>query len=337
MKKYTNVHAFTIAIAALLLGFVVGKQIDLPKIKEKDLSGSIGKVDRFRNVQITEDDILLRNELVEDTAKRAQYEKYLLYYYYQALKTSSDVDRVLDLATTDIDFDKMYYPYSNALTNFKTYLESARVDILSALNLILSIDENQEVPVVTYLNQAQNAIARIRNHDQVLINYMNAMATYIESNPESYLDDLNDAHDILALNVMHSALLTQNKPVLTYLEKKKLLNKKEGMTELVAEASMKSFMQDHFIMDVERLNAYRLSLTYTSAETLKLIPVGSTENLQSTVLSNIEAINSVLCSLSLNSISELGNQQLLQYLIGSMENIQGITKLSDIESLNYIR
>ncbi|MDP2238236.1 MAG: hypothetical protein Q8J88_17550 [Bacteroidales bacterium] len=352
MKKITYLQAGIIAVLTLTIGVLMGLFIDLPKTKNDELAGSIGKVDRFRNVQITEDDILLRNELVEDTAKRTQYEKYLLFNYYQALKTSSDVERVLAIATAEIDFDKVYYPYSNALTNFKTYLESARVDILSALNLILTIDENQKVPVVTYLNQAQNAIARIRNHDQVLINYMNAMATYIESNPESNLDDLNDAHDILAMNVMHSALLTQNKPVLTYLEKKKLMNEKEGMTELVAEASMKSFMQDHFISDVESLNAIN------SVNVLQGIVITDIENLQSVVLSDIEAINSALSSLALNSISQyinsisqyinslsndlnshsgLENQQLLQDMVSSMENIQGITKLSDIESLNYIR
>ncbi|MDO8899424.1 MAG: hypothetical protein Q7V19_17355 [Bacteroidales bacterium] len=352
MKKITYLQAGIIAVLTLTIGVLMGLFIDLPKTKNDELAGSIGKVDRFRNVQITEDDILLRNELVEDTAKCSQYEKYLLFNYYQALKTSSDVERVLAIAIEEIDFEKVYYPYSNALTNFQTYLESARVDILSALNLILTIDENQEVPVVTYLNQAQNAIARIRNHDQVLLNYMNAMATYIESNPESYLDDLNDAHDILAMNVMHSALLTQNKPVLTYLEKKKLMNKKEGMTELVAEASMKSFMQDHFISDVESLNAIN------SVNVLQGIVFTDIENLQSVVLSDIEAINSALSSLALNSISQyinsisqyinslsndlnshsgLENQQLLQDMVSSMENIQGITKLSDIESLNYIR
>ncbi|MBS4061236.1 MAG: hypothetical protein KG029_12635 [Bacteroidetes bacterium] len=333
MKKITYLQAGIIAALTLTIGVLMGLFLDFPKTKNDELTGSIGKVDRFRNVQITEDDILLRNELVEDTAKRTQYEKYLLFNYYQALKTSSDVERVLAIATEEIDFEKVYYPYSNALTNFKTYLESARVDILSALNLILTIDENQEVPVVTYLNQAQNAIARIRNHDQVLLNYMNAMATYIESNPESYLNDLKDAHDILALNVMHSAVLTQNKPVLTYLEKKKLMNEKEGMTEMVAEAQMKAYMQDHFIMDVESLKATLLLLTYTSIETLKLIPVGNAENLQSAVLNNIEAINSALNSFTLSSISELGSQQLLQDLVSSMENLQGIQQLSNVESL----
>ena len=325
MKKITTTQTTLIAIAALVVGFLIGFSVNSIAPSSDDLAGSIGKVDRFRNVQITEDDILLRNEFVEDTAKRAQYEKYLLYYYYQALKTSSDVDRVLAIATTDIDFDKMYYPYSNALTNFKTYLESARADILTALNIIVSIDQYENVPIVDYLNKAQNAIARIRNHDQVLMNYMNAMATYIETHPERSSDALIDAHDILALNVMHSAVLTQNKPVLSYLEKKKLLNDKEGMKEVVAEAQLKSYMNDHFIMDVESINAA------ASTETLKGIEIASMEQLQRSLLNNIEAINSALNSTVLNSISELGNQQLLQFLIGSMENIQGIEQLSDIE------
>jgi hypothetical protein len=328
MKKITFLQAGIIAVLTLTIGLLMGLFLDFPKTKTDELAGSVGKVDRFRNVQITEGDILLRNELVEDTAKRSQYEKYLLFNYYQALKTSSDVERVLAIAKEEIDFEKVYYPYTNALTNFKTYLESARVDILSALNLILTIDENHEVPVVTYLNQAQNAIARIRNHDQVLMNYMNAMATYIESSPESYLNDLKDAHDILALNVMHSALLTQNKPVLMYLEKKKLMNEKEGMTVLVAEASIKSALQNQFMNDVENLKT-----GFTNAETLKLIPVGNAENLQSAVLSNIETINSALNSFTLSSISELGSQPLLFDLINSSENLQGIEQLSNVESL----
>jgi hypothetical protein len=328
MKKITYLQAGIIAVLTLTIGVLMGLFLDFPKTKTDELAGSIGKVDRFRNVQITEDDILLRNELVEDTAKRTQYEKYLLFNYYQALKTSSDVERVLAIATEEIDFEKVYYPYSNALTNFKAYLESARVDILSALNLILTIDQNQDVPVVDYLNKAQNAIARIRNHDAVLMNYMNAMATYIESNPESYLNDLNDAHDILALNVMHSAVLTQNKPVLSYLEKKKLLNDKEGMKEVVAEAQLKSYLNDHFIMDVESLNALRSG--FTNAESLQGIVFTNMENLQSAVLNNIEALNSVLNSSVLNSISELGSQQFLQVMNRSSENLQGIRQLSNM-------
>ncbi|MDO8899425.1 MAG: hypothetical protein Q7V19_17360 [Bacteroidales bacterium] len=327
MKKITYLQAGIIAVLTLTIGVLMGLFIDLPKTKSDELAGSIGKVDRFRNVQITEDDILLRNEFVEDTAKRSQYEKYLLYNYYQALKTSSDVERVLAIATEEIDFEKVYYPYSNALTNFKTYLESARVDILSALNMIISIDQNQDVPVVAYLNQAQNAIARIRNHDQVLMNYMNAMATYIETHPEGSNNALIDAHDILALNVMHSAVLTQNKPVLSYLEKKKLLNDKEGMKEVVAEAQLKLYMNDNIIMDFEKVQG----IIAFDTEKLK---VTSMENLQSAVLDNVITLNFRLCSNALNSVSDLGSQQFLQKLIfNSMENLTGFEQISNIEIL----
>ena len=108
MKKITTTQTALIAVIALVFGFLIGFSIKSNVPSTDELAGSIGKVDRFRNVQITEDDILLRNELVEDTAKRAQYEKYLLFNYYQALKTSSDVERVLAIATEEIDFEKLF-------------------------------------------------------------------------------------------------------------------------------------------------------------------------------------------------------------------------------------
>jgi hypothetical protein len=306
MKKITYLQAGIIAVLTLTIGVLMGLFLNFPKTKSDEFAGSIGKVDRFRNVQMTEEDILLRNELVEDTAKRAQYEKYLLYYYYQALRTSSDMERILAIAKAEYEFEKVYYPYSNTLTNFKTYLETARTDILTALNIIISIDQNQEVPVVNYLNQAQNAIARIRTYDQVLINYMIAMATYIETHPEAYLYKFIDAHDILALNIIHSALLTQNKPVLSYLEKKKLLNDKERMKDVVAETQLKSSMNDNIIMDFEKVQG----VIAFDSEKLKGIEISDMENLQALISNNIVNLNSVI----LLNVAELGN-------IGSLENI----------------
>jgi hypothetical protein len=80
MKKITTTQTTLIAIVALVVGFLIGFSIKSNVPSTDELAGSIGKVDRFRNVQITEEDIMLRNELVEDTAKRSQYEKYLLYH-----------------------------------------------------------------------------------------------------------------------------------------------------------------------------------------------------------------------------------------------------------------
>ncbi|KAF0130706.1 MAG: hypothetical protein FD155_1516 [Bacteroidetes bacterium] len=253
MKKLTLIQVSLFALLTFVGGLLIGSMIDLPLFEKEKLSGSIGKVDRYRNVKVTEDDILLRNELVEDTAKRRQYERYLLFYYYKSLKISFDVDEVLKKMTEAEDFAKTYYPYMNALESFKTFLVPAREEILYAMSVIVSLDENLNVPIIGYLNQAQNAIARIKNNETVLLNLMNAIITFKENNPDRDYVALDDAHDIISMSLLQSAILTQNKPMLSYLDKKKLLNDKEGVKELIADNQLKQLFKDQFAIDIQTL------------------------------------------------------------------------------------
>ncbi|MDZ7740512.1 MAG: hypothetical protein U5Q03_01805 [Bacteroidota bacterium] len=87
---------------------MIGIFVDIPTTDTNDLAGAIGKVERYRNVQITGDDILLRNELVEDSAKRELYGKYLSYYYYKALRTANDLDKILDKTKQVEEFSREY-------------------------------------------------------------------------------------------------------------------------------------------------------------------------------------------------------------------------------------
>ncbi|MDP3461324.1 MAG: hypothetical protein Q8S18_00905 [Bacteroidales bacterium] len=308
MKKFTVLQTVLLAVLSLIIGVLIALFVDIPKTSNEDLAGSIGKVDRFRNVKITEDDILLRNELVEDTVKRAQYEKYLLYYYYLSIKNASDVDMVLSRTIKVEEFDKIYHPYYNALNSFKVYLETARKDVLYALNLVVSLDSNENVPVITYLNQAQNAIARIRNHDDILMSYMNAIATFTEANPDVQYPELEDAHDILALNIMQSAILSQNKPVLSYLDKKKLKNEQEGMKELVAEMQLKSAFRNQLSMETEALG-------------IEFPIIVDSERLNTVIFLDVERLQAI-------------NSRLLSEFMGGSETILNIPDLSDHEVLN---
>lgn len=330
MKKLTILQTVFVAAIALIIGLFVGIAIKSTPPPADDLAGTIGKVDRYRNVKITEDDIMLRNELVEDTVKRAQYEKYLLYHYYQSLKTSSDVDAVLEKTTASPDFYKTYYPYAEALSSFKVFLEPARIDILNALNMIIALDENENIPVIDYLNKAQNAIARIRNNDAILMSYMEAIASFIEANPEVNYDELADAHDILELNILQSAILTQNKPMLSYLDKKKLMNEKEGIKELASEAQLSLYMQDQFAMDAESINAINSqqlqSIVYTDMNQLQSFVMGSMEQFNSVILLSADAISST---------SELGNQEALQSMLNDAGNLG--SSFSDMPQLGFFR
>ncbi|MDP3461323.1 MAG: hypothetical protein Q8S18_00900 [Bacteroidales bacterium] len=328
MKKVSLTQIIIIAFASLVVGFIIGFATKSEPPSGEDLAGTIGKVDRFRNVKITEDDILLRNELADDTVKRAQYEKYLLYYYYQSLKTTSDVELVLSKTITVEEFDKSYHPYYDALSNFKVYLGTARTDILFALNLILSIDDNENVPVIAYLNQAQNAIARIRNHDDILMNYMDAIATFIEANPGVQYPALQDAHDILALNIMQSAILSQNKPVLNYLDKKKLMNGKEEIKQLASENNLNDAMMDQFAFDAERL-----ALVNNEQLLGASLIVRNMEQLQGFVLNNMEQFNSIafLGSEALQNMSNLSNQEQLQAFMSETKGLGFF--VSDMEQI----
>ena len=262
MKKLTLLQVSLFAVLTFVGGLLIGSMIDLPLFEKEKLSGSIGKVDRYRNVKVTEDDILLRNELVDDTAKRRQYERYLLFYYYKSLKVSFDVDEVLKKTTEAEDFAKTYYPYMNALESFKTFLVPAREDILYAMSVIVSLDENSNVPVIGYLNQAQNAIARIKNNETVLMNLMNAIITFKESKPEGKYEALDDAHDIISMSLLQSAIITRNKPMLSYLDKKKLLNDKEGTKDLIADNQLKQLFKDQLAIDIQTLGIASESLNY---------------------------------------------------------------------------
>jgi len=315
MKKYTLLQTILLAVVALIAGFFLGTSIGSFTPSGEDIAGSIGKVNRYRNVKVTENDILLRNEMVSDKNKREQYQRYLTYYYYQSLRNLSDLDQVLTKTATVTEFATFNEPFLTPLANFKVYLEKAHSDIFVALNMVGSLTEDEDVPLIQYLNQAQNTIARIRNNDAMLMSYMETMATFMEANPDKKYDALEDAHDILVNNLLTSAVMSQNKPVLKYLDQKKLKNDKEGIKELVAEANLNSFLNDQFNMDVANLGAMNS----------RLLDAGT--------IGNVEQLNFLLCNIDNLGSSELGNQAVLNSILLNAENLGVVYDAQQIGSV----
>ncbi|MBU2555730.1 MAG: hypothetical protein KKF98_14850, partial [Bacteroidetes bacterium] len=89
MKTKNALKPILFAVLGLVAGILIGMSFNGFPPHDSELAGSIGKVDSKRNVRITENDILLRNELVKDTASLLQYQQYLSYLYYKSLKSSA--------------------------------------------------------------------------------------------------------------------------------------------------------------------------------------------------------------------------------------------------------
>jgi hypothetical protein len=240
--------------------------------------------------------------MVGDTNKREQYQRYLTYYYYQSLRNLSDLDQVLTKTATVAEFATLNEPFVIPLANFKVYLEKAHTDIFVALNMVGSLTMDEDVPLIQYLNQAQNTIARIRSNDAILISYMEAMATFIEANPDKKYVALEDAHDILTSNILTAAMMSQNKPVLKYLDQKKMKNDKEGIKELVADANFNIFMRNQFNMDVSTLG-----------EENRLM--------DASIIGNIENLHLALDNINQLGNSDFGNQAVLHDVMSNEENL----------------
>ncbi|MFO7722797.1 MAG: hypothetical protein R6V49_06185 [Bacteroidales bacterium] len=329
MKKIKRIHAILIAALTLVIGFFIGLYVDYPKTDKKDLAGTIGKVDRYRNVQVTEDDIKLRNELLDDTAKRAQYERYLTYYYYYAVRTASDLQQVLN-ATDRITSDQKQasnvqelLQYQAVLKKMETYLGTSRVEILTAIDAVSSLDTTLQIPVIFYLNNAQDAIARIRSFDGAILGYINAISSYLSANPLLSTPELQDAHDILVLNMTTAAVVAQDKPTLRYLDKKKLMNNEEGVRELVAAETFKATLQGVIASDLRNISG--------DQQLLNMDELGLFLNDGLPVIADqiVAGLTTLL------DASRIGNQETISLGIASQEQI-GLLRLFDNQFLGFI-
>ena len=256
MKKITVIQASFIAVGALLTGLLIGASISDVTPPRKFLAGTFGTVDKYRKVNITEKDVILRNELASDTARLAYNLKYYSYSYYRSLKTAHDIKKAKEKTASEEEFNKSCYTVVNALSVYETYLDSARVDLLTLIHAMESFGNSENTPLAGYFTNANNANTGIRYRDGILIEYLSSIETYLASHPDKPHQGLKDAYDLLTVNVMISAMLTKDNPMLNYLKDKKFYNDDQGMKTLLAEAELKPVMTVMVAKDTTEMSGF---------------------------------------------------------------------------------
>ncbi|MBU2554870.1 MAG: hypothetical protein KKF98_10465, partial [Bacteroidetes bacterium] len=223
--------------------------------------------------RITENDILLRNELVKDTASLLQYQQYLSYLYYKSLKSSADIERVISLTAGNQEFITSLN-LAQTLDGYLTYLNIARADLLTALHVIQNPEMNNETPIIQYLNDAQNAASRIYTNEGIFLSYIDGIEAWLAAHPEQDNQNLKEAHDLLALNVLQSALIAQDKPLLIYLEDKKLYGDNQFLFTVLNDTIQQDEMLAFMELDnasIANFNAQSAQKIVKSVEQLNLV------------------------------------------------------------------
>ena len=255
MKKITVVQAGFIAIVALAAGLLIGILITGTSPSEDMVAGTFGKAEKFKKVIITDKDIILRNDLAGDTNRLSRYEKYLSYNYYKSLKTSVEFEKVIKMTATEEEFNKTYR-CTNALAGFNTYLTAARRDLIKGIYTLKTVRNGENVAVTDDINNAEKTITRIRYHDQILLDYLSTVETYLADRADQTHQGLKGAYDLLTINLLQTAMITKNKPMLKYLGDKKFYNDNQGMKALLAEVQLRSETNSMVAQDTLEMNGF---------------------------------------------------------------------------------
>ncbi len=74
----------------------------------------------------------------------------------------------------------------HCIDQFRYYLESARQS-LRAVSLVMDIENQPNVPIIQEIGTITKCHFVIRNHDATLMNFMDAIGSYIELHPDASL------------------------------------------------------------------------------------------------------------------------------------------------------
>lgn len=223
--KRTNLLIVFAVILSLIVGFVIGISVDYPRVDENELSGTIGKVKNYRNTKTTEADIELKDELLSDTTLLKSVRNYMTFHYLRALKLGENIDFAVKEAVSSEEFSSQNAGLIAALEDYSKLLSTARKNLLMTTVICKSAGEASPALLRQSILEANNLIAQINYGNKTVLGFVNKLDAFIQEKGTGSYPQLNKAHDLLMLNEIGSSLLTRDKALLKFFDKKKLYSR----------------------------------------------------------------------------------------------------------------
>ncbi|MCF8361502.1 MAG: hypothetical protein K9G70_02655 [Prolixibacteraceae bacterium] len=250
MKRKSNLQKLTFIVLSLIIGFVIGISVNFPKTNTDNLRGTIGKVNKHRNVNITDADIQLRSELIDDNQKREGYLNYYTFHYSTVTQLSALVDTAITTAVQNTDFAQGNPQVINSLKTYRKNIENPRAELLLAVLTLQNIDEVEEASISTILNMANMAVQRLTYNENAIANFTFAAQEYITKNRNADIDDLIAVHDNLSMLQFSKAVITKDKPMIKYYDKHEIFSDSENLSGMAASIET---LKGIFFFDTELL------------------------------------------------------------------------------------
>ena len=327
MKKSKIKFLFLGLVIGLVVGLAAGLALMNPGMTGMsvwDAAGTIGRVDQYRNVRVTEADIELRNELLADENMREAYRNYLAFEYAANIKMGDDLRFAIAAGREHPGFSTENASTLDRMEEYAIFLDNARLRILEAIGTISDLSDRDRVAIRTVLNSAGSAIAQTQFRSGVVFDFMSDVESFFKTHPKTEFPKLTLAHDQLFANMLMHNIVNDNRPVLEHLLAKEVMDEDGEFAQMDSET-----FRARVINDVENLRAIN------DAENLRDMAFLN-EALLNFVIMDIEALRSsfrIQDAEHLSNMLILDASQLNLVTILDAETLRGIGAL-DSERLS---
>ena len=253
-SKVLNVFGF---VFVFVIGLLIGLAVEYPKVDNSLVSGTISKINNYRNSQISASDIELQNEFITDTAKLKKFQNYLTFSYLTVVRTSGIIQFSVKEANAIEKFKTSNQSQITNLNNYEQYLSSARTDLLLSISAFQNPEKTEPVIIKDLINKVENIVAQISYRNRTILDFMEALASYAEVNKTGDIQGLRTSYDLLAINELSTAIVSHDKSLFETFNKKTILTDEKEL-KLVDQQIVNSIMLQDLdklgrIMDAEHL------------------------------------------------------------------------------------
>ena len=313
MKKKNGSLFILIIVISLVVGFLTGTLVDFPKTDNIQLSGTIGRIQNYKNVKVTEEDIELKNDLVSDTVMLNALSAWFNYYYVSAVSQGDKIRYALD----QIEPLEPYKEYAGVVLSdvagYRTFLENARTNLLLAVAMVKDPGEIHPVLLRNTIVQANNVISRMSHRKQSVLDLIDNMGSYLEAQGTDPDGTLAGVHTVLTMDQLANAMALNDKMVIQYFQKKKLFTDE-------IQGSFGVDLKQIVVEDLSRLNVF-----YADQTALNLLVILGDQS----VGANMPIIRDV----SLIGSQFLLNETALQYFCSSMGELGYVNSSNTLQNM----
>ncbi|MFP4468611.1 MAG: hypothetical protein ACLFN2_06555 [Bacteroidales bacterium] len=329
MKSKNVITVVITLIIGFSIGLMTGVTLTSPGMSLREAAGTIGRVDQYRNVRITQKDIELQNDLMEDAQRREAFIDYLTYEYTNNLQMKDNVRLALASSQDADNFRNSNSKTIEQLDQYSEFLDNARLRTLEAIGALRELGDKDKVAIHTILKDAGNTLAQNNLRSDVLFDFMLGVERFFETASPGEFPDLANAHDRIFANLVAENLVKGDRPTLNHLFTKEFLGDVERLGQQYTDSEQLEFYVDAeqlgkiMVWDAEQLE----SLGLHDAEQLGQI-LFDAEKLEGGLL-DAEQMGSLIMDTEQMGMINLDTEQL-----GTMLNA-GHPPLSDSEQLGF--